>query len=267
MNIIKFKDTVVEGQDWYNNNLRGKYAYWVRCHVVVPIESITTSTYIDFEVDINNLYKYDFYTLIKDSHDVYTYEFTYPYDLSPKQKQTAELVTEVPADPTETSPGVIKIDRSTIKYVNLSEDEYSWMKSYIDDTETANINSVDSLIQYNNYVPSASTPKDELRRFRTWLATTLLDLNYTFYSWNSETSVYEKISSPTLTIRLSAIEETEVPTGKSGDYIKIKDLSVVDWSDQAKHILYYYSNGMYDDTLKWVNEFGGINTWTGDVVK
>ena len=40
MNIIKFIDTVVDNKEWYNNNIRGKYAYWIHCTYVVTFDDM-----------------------------------------------------------------------------------------------------------------------------------------------------------------------------------------------------------------------------------
>lgn len=39
MNIIKFIDTPVAGKTWYNNNIRGKYTYWIHCKFVVSFDN------------------------------------------------------------------------------------------------------------------------------------------------------------------------------------------------------------------------------------
>ena len=57
MNIVKFKDTVaptdmgLSDAAWFNENLRGRYAYWILCQYVVPLESIEVDTAIECEID------------------------------------------------------------------------------------------------------------------------------------------------------------------------------------------------------------------------
>ena len=269
MNIIKFKDTVVTDLSlkdayWYNENLRGKYAYWIRCHVVVPLEAITQNMYVSFETTINNLYGYDYYVLTyNDVSYTYTYNLASPIELSPNQKHRATLVTEVPANPNEHSPQVVKIDNSTVKYVDLWEGDYNWMNYYVDQTMTDTVNSVDVLKQYNNYVPDSDVTVDELKRFRTWIATSLLDMDYTFYVYNEGS--YYAIPNPTLDERLEAKEVNELPSEDEG-VVKIKNLNIVDWTENATHILTYYRDGMYDDILKWIEVFGSTYVSTGNSV-
>ena len=279
MNIIKFKETVItntslQDYEWYNENLRGKYAYWIRCHYVVPLDSITPNMYVSFESTINNLLGFDYYRLVRTEVPgdpvTYTYEYVFTdlKEISPSMKEAAVLVESVPSNPDETSPVFIKIDHSRIKYVDLWWDDYYWMNRYIDLTETDKINSVDDLKLYNSYVPDVDIPTDELKRFRTWLATSLLDVNYTFYKLTSDESteepsyIYVEYSYPTLDERLNAVEEETLPalpTSTDPEVIKIKNMDVRDWSDTDTHVLQYYKNGMYDDTLRWTTTYGQTN--------
>jgi hypothetical protein len=258
MNIIKFKDIIVTDTslpdvEWYNDNLRGKYAYWIRCHVVVPLESITPNMYVSFETTINNLFAYNYYVLTDKGYGMYSYELLSLADTTANQRRAAVLVESVPTSPTAESPVLIKTDGSTIKYVDLWEGDWNWMNGYVDQTETDTVNSVDALKQYNNYIPTKSPGIEELKRFRTWLATSLLDQNYTFYIYN--TDHYDQLPNPTLDQRLSAKTVTELPSEDEG-VVKIENLEVVNWTDDNTHVLEYYRGGMYDDTLKWVGEFG-----------
>ena len=262
MNIIKFKDTVITDTNklefqWYNENLRGKYAYWVRCHYVIPLNSISQNMYVSFETTINNLLEYDYYVLnLVD--DEYKYVFVPINDVSENQSNRSVVVEEVPANPTAESNLYIKIDNSRIKYVDLWQGDYYWMNSYIDNVETDKVNSVDFYRQSNNYVPSDNISLDELKRFRTWLSTSLLDMNYSFYGWVDNS--YLLIENPTLEQRQSAVSVDELPSTETYSIIKIKNLSIVDWTDDQNHILEYYKNNMYDDTLKWISIYGGMNT-------
>jgi hypothetical protein len=59
MNIVKFKDTVapldLNNAAWFNEHLRGKYAYWVRCQYIVALEDVEINDVIGFEMDIDAL--------------------------------------------------------------------------------------------------------------------------------------------------------------------------------------------------------------------
>lgn len=279
MNIIKFKETVITDTslsdvDWYNENLRGKYAYWIRCHYVVPLDSITPNMYVSFESTINNLLGLDYYRLVRTEvpeYDAVAYTYSYVFtdlvELSPYQKERAVLEDSVPTDPDENSPALIKIDNSRIKYVDLWWNDYYWMNRYVDLTETDNVNAVDTYKLYNSYVPETDITTDELKRFRTWLATSLLDVNYTYYLLDDEDPSdlhYVELPYPTLDQRLSAEVVTELPTPSDASpvCVKIKNMDVKDWTDNETHILEYYKNGMYDDTLKWMTEYSPINIKT-----
>ena len=264
MNIIKFKDTVITDTnkrdfEWYNENLRGKYAFWVRCRYVVSLNDITQNMYVSFETTINNLLECDYYILSL-VNDEYKYSLIPINDVSENQTKRAVLVTEIPSNPSSDSPALIKIDHHKIKYVDLWDGDYYWMNSYIDYVETDNINNIDGLKQSNNYIPTGDLSLDEIKRFRTWLASSLLDLNYSFYEWDNDNNEYKEILTPTLSQRLLAELVEEIPNIQASQYIKIKNLNVVDWDDNQTHILNYYKNGMYDETLKWVSLYGGINT-------
>lgn len=89
--------------------------------------------------------------------------------------------------------------------------KYHWLpledvQDYIDQTTTLNINDINKYISYNSFVPSELTVGD-LKKFRTWLASTILSFG--------------------------VIQE-----------------------DKIIHMLKYYANGMYDDVVKGLSDFG-----------
>ena len=256
MNLIKFKDTVVSGEDWYNENLRGKYAYWVRCRYVVPLESISQSAYVSYEKTINDLLGYSYYELTPVSGAIYSYVNVPISDMTERNMEGAVLVDEIPEEPTVDSPEFIKTDHSTVRYADLMQD--AWMNNYVDQTETDIVNSVDKYKSYNNYTPTGDLTRDDLKRFRTWLAASLLNMNYTFYEY-ADGQGYVAIQDPSLNDILDAVEYDELPSEKIEGVIKVKNLNVVDWSEDKYHILTYYEEEMYDDTLKWIDEFSKIN--------
>ena len=53
MNIIKFKDILMPKtepmSEFFNKNLKGKYAYWVQMRYIFPLESLDYKTYINYE--------------------------------------------------------------------------------------------------------------------------------------------------------------------------------------------------------------------------
>lgn len=266
MNLIKFKESFADervGADWhwYNINLRGKYAYWVRCHYVIPLDAITPNMYVSFETTINNLLGYDYYVLTQNTDDYdYVYEHVDDRDVSCNQKDRAVLVESVPENPESTDPVLIKTCSNHIAYVDLWSGDYNWMNAFIDYTETDNVNSIDKYKLYNNCVPDeGELTADDLKKFRTWLATSLLGVNYTYYELVDDE--YIEVHNPSLDVLQEAVEVSEVPEieDESPLYIKIHNLNITDWTADDEHMLEYYAGGMYDDTLKWMGVFGGVN--------
>ena len=53
MNIIKLKDVVMPSEhkisNFFNDNLKGKYAYWVQMRYIFPLNSLDSKTYIQYE--------------------------------------------------------------------------------------------------------------------------------------------------------------------------------------------------------------------------
>lgn len=47
MNIIKFTDSFIDGDDNYNNNYRAKYCYIIRWEKIVPVDILSKNGYID----------------------------------------------------------------------------------------------------------------------------------------------------------------------------------------------------------------------------
>lgn len=55
MNLIKLKDVLRPGDEIFNTHLKGKYAYWIQMHYIVPFEFLSTQEYIALEQDISLL--------------------------------------------------------------------------------------------------------------------------------------------------------------------------------------------------------------------
>ena len=120
MNIIKFYDSIIEGKDFWNNYLKGKYAYNVNMKWVFPFEKLDRDQYVAL------------------------------------------------------SKGDISIDdfEEEVDYITLSSGNYSY---YIDMTATEKANSISKYIYLNNYSTDSDITLSELKKFRTWLATQLLN--------------------------------------------------------------------------------------------
>lgn len=72
MNIIKFKDIKLPGNEFFNVFLKGKYAYWIHMRYAVSLYHISQSSYILCEQDINNLLNSDIpYLDVKADSELY----------------------------------------------------------------------------------------------------------------------------------------------------------------------------------------------------
>ena len=74
MNLIKIKDQIVVNDVFFNDELKGKYAYFIRMRYIVPFSRITMEEYMDFERGVKSIevfaFKRDIETgYIKDSVD------------------------------------------------------------------------------------------------------------------------------------------------------------------------------------------------------
>ena len=163
MNIIKFKDIIKDGDTFFNENLKGKYAYWVRLQYAFPFEKMNSTEYSNAE-----------------------------------------------RNGVQGSPYVENTD-----YILVDQVEY---QDYVDFTETEKINSIATYEHYNSYATDSDITLDELKVFRRWLAQTLLSFG--------------------------------------DDY---------DYTENVEHMLLYYANDMYDDTVQWLNEFGQVTYSFSDV--
>lgn len=90
---------------------------------------------------------------------------------------------------------------------------------YVDKLETDRINSIMEYKLKNKYTPDDNITVDELKNFRTWLATELLAFDL------------DKYGNP----------------------------SHLQFAESEEHVLGYYANNMYDSTIKILTEFGREN--------
>lgn len=87
---------------------------------------------------------------------------------------------------------------------------------YVDEIETDRINNTIEFRMKNKYAPDEDITIDELKNFRTWLASELL-----------------------------LMDQTELGEQKNSYF-----------TESETHILKYYASGMYDNTIKILSEFG-----------
>ena len=165
MNIIKFKDIIVNGDDTFNKKFKGKYAYWVHMKYAMSFDDISTTDYVRYE--------------------------------------TYEKLSDVLAE-------------EGTEYINT--DDYS---EYVDFYETDRVNHIGRYIVKNSFSPDDDITLEEIKKFRTWLASTLLNFE---------------------TFDVGTEEEFVI------------------FDEQEKHVIEYYKNGMYNDVIKFLTDFGASQT-------
>lgn len=127
MNIIKFKDIILEPNEKYNENFcklfntkfKGKFCYWIRCTWAISFNDIDDSIYKNMEYNEGLISSYD------------------------------------------------NID-------TLSNEEL--IEELIDIDATTKANSIERFKTENNFSAGSDITIEELKQFRTWLATSLLSL-------------------------------------------------------------------------------------------
>lgn len=169
MNIIKLKDIVKPGDDFFNKHLKGKYAYFVHMRYIVSFDHMRHEGYVACEENIDKLL-----------NDVVN-NMQNPYKAP---------------------------------YIDIIDNEE--IIRYIDVYETDKINSVVKYRLQNNFTSDNNVTIDELKKFRTWLATNLLMFDL------------DDLGNP------------------------INSL----YNDHDTHILNYYKSGMYNDTVRILSIFG-----------
>lgn len=103
------------------------------------------------------------------------------------------------------------------KYRDLDKDKS--LMAWVDELETENINDIQKYVLANKHTSDPQLTIDEVKKFRTWLATELL-----------------------------AMDQTSLGKQKNEFY-----------SEEFTHVLEYYAQGMYDDIIKWLNKYNQPN--------
>lgn len=145
MNIVKFRDTVINGNDNFNTNYKGKYCYcvnWVWC---IPLDVINE---IDFvELSKNNI------SVDEEFREMYI-------------------------------PDTIDVDkRAIIENTVIYYEEY---KSYDDTPVTEAANSSLRFMLANEVATTGTLTIDQLKQFRTWLATTLYNYQELYKDYKND---------------------------------------------------------------------------------
>lgn len=69
MNIVKLKDQIKPGDDFFNKYLKGKYAWWIHMRYIVPFELMGVHGYIACEENIEDLFKLPFKAEFRDTYE------------------------------------------------------------------------------------------------------------------------------------------------------------------------------------------------------
>ena len=251
MNIIKFKDIFVEDQDWYNDNLRGKYAYWINCRYIVPLNEITKEEAVSFEIDVDSLLGYEYYILV----------YSYIYVQMQEPPTETDNIPEYPEVPEGTN--IVPQEQ----YIKVGDDYYElvreWKYKNINYHELSrNAKAVAVLVQE---VPVDPTKFDD-KIIKTYNP----DHPYIDQWDNKDEWILEVIDLDGTEKANSIIEYLEynecIPEDVTLDQVKkfrswlakILLEFVDNLTDNQKHILSYYANEMNDDTVKWLTEFGSL---------
>ena len=182
MNIIKLKDTIMpdifEKSRFFNKYLKGKYAYWVQMRYIVPMG-------LEF--------------------DEYTGEMT-------GMKHEGYVACE------SNIKRLLRKEDGTLptpfgsECFDIFEED---IIPFIDQVETDLINSTSNFRIKNQFTTDSDITIEEVKKFRTWLATTLLSLDQS----------------------------------EKGEQMNVL------YTDIQTHVLSYYSNSMYDRTIQILSEF------------
>lgn len=168
MNIIKLKDIIKPNDDFFNNHLKGKYAYWIHMRYIVPLSLMGHEGYVACEEDVNKLLKKE--------------DGTYPKPYG-------------------------------VPYIDVYDCDIT---PYVDICATEKANNIMFYYMQNNYVTDSNITLDEIKKFRTWLASQLLKF----------------------------------------DQNNLGEQKYTIYTDQETHVIQYYANGMYDNIIKYLTFFG-----------
>ena len=69
MNIVKLKDKIKPGDDFFNEHLKGKYAWWVHMRFIIPFDHMGINGYIACEEDLRDLFRAPYGTEFRDTYD------------------------------------------------------------------------------------------------------------------------------------------------------------------------------------------------------
>lgn len=147
MNIVKLKDIILnescglspEKIELFNTKFKGRYVHCINWKYLIPLEEMDNEAAIKLskELCIDSL----------------------------KQTDAVDDLQAIQKDITTTT----------------SIDQYNWfyldkLTEYVDRNETEKVNAIYKYIEYNSFTPDKELTLEEIKKFRTWLATVLFNL-------------------------------------------------------------------------------------------
>lgn len=147
MNIVKLKDRILnetcglspEKIDLFNKQFKGRYVHCINWTYLVPLEAMNNETAIEL---------------------------------------SKELCMDL-LEPTVAVDDLQAIQKGITTTTRI--DQYPWfylheLAEYVDENDTEKVNAIYKYIEYNSFTPDKELTLDEIKIFRTWLATVLFNL-------------------------------------------------------------------------------------------
>ena len=255
MNLIKFIDQMIDGKDWYNDNLRNKYAYWLHCRYIIPLEEISKELAVSFETDIEPLLGYKYYVL----------SYLYQYVEMIEEPEDISDIPEYPLIPTGISIDIeeiyIKVDN---KYYELNQSlVYKEIKS-----NSISQNRKDLAVLVEEVPINPSEDADKFIKTH--------NPEYTYIDqWDDNNDWILNVIDVQETEKINSVEEYMRSNEFTPENITLDELkNFRTWlaenllvfkgelTDNQRHTLTYYAEGMTDETIKWLTEFGQLTVGT-----
>ena len=146
MNIVKLKDIILDEScglspekiELFKTQFKGRYVHCINWTYLVPLEAMNNETAIELSKE-----------------------------LCKKSLEPTVAVDDLQA---------IQKDITT-----TSIDQYPWfyldeLAAYVDENDTEKVNAIYKYIEYNSFTPDKELTLEEIKKFRTWLATVLFNL-------------------------------------------------------------------------------------------
>ena len=146
MNIVKLKDIILDEScglspdkiELFNTQFKGRYVHCINWTYLVPLEAMNNETAI-------------------------------------------ELSKELCIDLSEPTVAVDDLQAIQKDITTTSIDQYPWfylheLVEYVDENDTEKVNAIYKYIEYNSFTPDKELTLEQIKGFRTWLATVLFNL-------------------------------------------------------------------------------------------